>query len=107
LLIAARGTFLCHVATEHGKVVEAMKEDSEVDMTSVIELLSANDPEFKRFVENGTKTPHDDDLVTVKKDVFYNYTVNNAANANAQKEPAAPVTAPPIPEDTRYVVAHA
>ena len=33
----ARGSFICHWATEHGKVVEAMRAEKEVDMTEVIE----------------------------------------------------------------------
>ena len=31
----ARGSVICHIATDHGRLIEAMKNDSEIDMQSV------------------------------------------------------------------------
>ena len=31
----ARGSVICHIATDHGRLIEAMKKDSEIDMQSV------------------------------------------------------------------------
>merc|ERR1712061_154347 len=36
----ARGSVICHIATDHGRLIEAMKKDSEIDMQSEIQLLS-------------------------------------------------------------------
>ena len=35
----ARGSVICHIATDHGRLIEAMKKDSEIDMQSVRVLL--------------------------------------------------------------------
>ena len=55
----ARGSFICHWATEHGKVVEAMRAEKEVDMTEVMELFKEHDERIGGFIKRGTETNHD------------------------------------------------
>jgi len=61
----ARGSFICHWATEHGKVLEAMKSDSLVDMTGVISLVTQHDQRLSNFLRDGTKTIYDKNPVKV------------------------------------------
>ena len=68
---SARGSYVCHLATEHGKILNAMKEDNEVDMKPVIELLKTYDKQFREFTITGTKTEHDDNLVTVRESPYW------------------------------------
>ena len=67
----ARGSIICHLATEHGKILEIMSSDKEVEMKPVIELLRTYDPQSKAFLEKGTKTKHDGKLVTVRESPFW------------------------------------
>ena len=36
----ARGSIICHIATDHGRLMEAMKNDDKVDMKSVCFLFN-------------------------------------------------------------------
>jgi hypothetical protein len=67
----ARGSFVCHLATEHGKILDAMRDDTEIDMSNVIELLKTYDKQFREFSITGTKTDKDDNLVTVKESLYW------------------------------------
>jgi len=51
----ARGSFICHWATEHGKVVEAMRDDVEVDMDTVLELFEEHDERLGDLSRMGLK----------------------------------------------------
>ena len=52
----ARGSFIYHWAQDHGKVIEAMKSDKEVNMTQVLSLLRSHDERMKEYIEQGTNT---------------------------------------------------
>ena len=67
----ARGSFICHLATEHGKLLDVMRNDKEVDMTEVIDFLGANDNAFKKFIDEGTVTPFDDDLFIMRESIYW------------------------------------
>ena len=67
----ARGSFICHWATEHGKVVEAMRRDQEMDMKSVLEVLRDQDERVRGFLETGTHTEHDQDPVKTLESVTW------------------------------------
>ena len=62
----ARGSFLCHYAIEHGKLVEALKNETETNVDGVLELLGASDVRCRRFIEAGTVTEYDDDPAEVE-----------------------------------------
>jgi hypothetical protein len=51
--------------------VDLMKGDTEVNMTGVIELLKKNDAVFKKFADEGTETPFDDNLVTFRESLVW------------------------------------
>ena len=54
---------MLHLSIEHGKILEAMRSDSEVEMGGIIEELQLYDKTFKQFCQVGTITPKDHDLV--------------------------------------------
>ena len=54
-----RGSFICHWATEHGKLVEAMKTDPDIDMSQVMKVFEKHDERVGDFIRNGTKTKFD------------------------------------------------
>ena len=53
---AARGSALCHIATEHGRLLKAMIDDKEIDMTEEINALAKYNSQFnesyKTFLDN-------------------------------------------------------
>ena len=61
----ARGSFICHWATEHGKVLDAMRNDTLVDMSPVINLINQHDERMRNFLRDGTKTIYDKNPVKV------------------------------------------
>ena len=75
----ARGSIICHWATEHGKVIEAMKADKEVDMSQVLSLLKSQDERMRGFIERGTKTGCDRNPVKILKSL-------NGGNLNANSQ---------------------
>jgi len=79
----ARGSFICHWATEHGKVVEAMREDKLVEMDSVLELFKLHDQRIKKFIENGTKTNFDKNPATVMESLSWR--IKNSTQTLPQK----------------------
>eukprot|EP00092_Neocalanus_flemingeri_P023584 GFUD01025575.1.p1 GENE.GFUD01025575.1~~GFUD01025575.1.p1 ORF type:complete len:463 (+),score=121.88 GFUD01025575.1:105-1493(+) len=80
---SARGSFICHFATEHGKVIDAMRNDEVVDMKPVIELLEKNDNRLSKFVTNGCETAQDDDPVKVVESITWRIQ-QNRVNTHAQ-----------------------
>ena len=64
---SARGSLICHLATEHGKILDVMRNDSAVDMKGVIELLQKNDSQIKEFYDKGTKSKHDGNFFTIQE----------------------------------------
>ena len=83
-----RGSFICHLATEHGKILDVMRADSDVDMSPVIELLTTYDKQFREFVLTGTKTDADDDLVSVKESPYWRL-LNRVGEKKEKVEEAA------------------
>jgi len=86
----ARGSFICHWATEHGKVVEAMKEDNLVDMNPVIELFKVHDQRIRKFIENGTKTDFDQNPATVLESLTWRIQ-NNTKTLPQKKTQSKPL----------------
>ncbi len=76
----ARGSFVCHLATDHGKILDMMRNDKEVDMSPVIDLLKTYDPIFHQFTLTGTKTDKDDNLVTEKESLYWRMNMNSKNN---------------------------
>lgn len=65
-----RGSMLCHVATEHGKLLEAMRNDDKVSMQGEIDLLSQY--EKGKFIEKQpSDLVQDSDLVTIKESILW------------------------------------
>jgi len=67
----ARGSFICHFATEHGKIIDAMRNDDLVNMKPVLDILENSDDRLGKFVRNGTVTPHDTDPVKVVESITW------------------------------------
>ena len=63
----ARGSFICHWAKDHGKVIDAMKSDTKVNMTEVLSLLGGQDERMRGFIEQGTSTGYDKSPVKILK----------------------------------------
>jgi len=66
-----RGSFLCHYANQHGKSIEAKKNETGVDGSEVLEILKETDPEMKKFIEEGTVTAADENPVEEKESLFW------------------------------------
>jgi len=81
----ARGSFICHWATEHGKVVEAMKDDVEVDMETVLELFEEHDERVGGFIKNGTKTDHDDNPAKVIESLTWRIQADSSVIQNRNR----------------------
>jgi hypothetical protein len=65
-----RGSMLCHVATEHGKLLDAMRNDEQVNMQAEITLL--DDYEKGKFIEKQpSDTVADKDLVQIKESILW------------------------------------
>ena len=71
LFVTARGSFICHLASEHGKLIDLMRADDKVEMEEVIQLIARNDDSFKKFVDEGTKTEFDDNVLTIRESLFW------------------------------------
>lgn len=54
-----RCSFIYHFAHHHGKLVDAMRADKEMDMTHILDLFHTHIPSYRSFVKNGTKTEFD------------------------------------------------
>jgi hypothetical protein len=67
----ARGSFICHWATEHGKVVEVMRADRSVDMAAVLRLLEERQGKLAGFVADGTRTEHDKEPAKVIESIAW------------------------------------
>lgn len=60
---SGRGSAICHIATDHGKLLDVMLADSQVETTDLIHYLTTVDPHMKRFFEKGTDLPCGDDII--------------------------------------------
>lgn len=61
----ARGSIICHIATEHGRLIEALTNDEKVDMSEDILLLSTMiNGRTSKPVESDSKS-NDKELVTI------------------------------------------
>lgn len=63
----AWGSFICHWAKDHGKLIDAMKSDTKVNMTEVLSLLGGQDVRMRGFIEQGTSTGYDRRPVKILK----------------------------------------
>lgn len=60
-----RGSMMCHLDTEHGLLLKAMREDDKVDMTSEIEAIDAH--VNGKWVELGLPDGPDHEMYTAKE----------------------------------------
>jgi len=88
-----RGSMLCHVATEHGKLLDAMRNDDKVPMQGEIDLL--NEYEKGKFVEKQlADNVEDKDLVTTKESILWKIR-NNKLDTDNNKPSSIPQREPP------------
>lgn len=86
------GSIMCHLAVEHGLLYKAMKEDTEVDMTEVIGIISQVDEKFAEQVKNGLDDlPPIEKLIIAHEQFMWNKTkeevlANQAAMQAARKQ---------------------
>lgn len=76
-----RGSMLCHLATEHGKLLEAMRKDDKVDMESEISKIGGYEKKFIETEANGIV--EDQDLVSIKNSVLWLLEEERIANLKA------------------------
>ena len=78
-----------------------MREDADVDMRSVIELLTMYDKQFREFTVTGTTTDMDDNLVGVKESPYW-----RLLNKDGEKkvEEDAPQSSPQSEETGRTTI---
>jgi len=55
-----RYSFCYHFAFYHGKLIDAMQEDKEIDMEPVLEILKKYHSAFRKFIEEGTDEKYSD-----------------------------------------------
>lgn len=64
----ARGSILCHLAIDHGKLLEAMKTDTEVNMNSDIDLINQyDDGQFCKLQPIDHQSMSKDNMVTIQE----------------------------------------
>ena len=72
-----RGSALCHIATDHGRLLSAMLNDKEVDMTEEIQALAKYDKQFneiyRTFLDKGDNSfvMGDDEIITIKESLVW------------------------------------
>lgn len=72
-----RGSALCHIATDHGRLLNAMLEDEKVDMTEEIKTLAKYDKQFNDIYrayldhKDDSYGLKDDEIVTVKESLVW------------------------------------
>merc|ERR1712156_1307015 len=100
-----RGSMLCHVATEHGKLLDAMRNDDKVQMQSEIELL--NEYEKGKFIEKQTAdNVEDKDLVTTKESILWKIRNNKLDNDNIKLSGLKPEVGPLGPRPRKIECPH-
>jgi len=66
-----RGSMVCHLATEHGQLLKAMRADDKVDMQEEIEAL--NKHENGKFLEMGIPDVPDNELYVAKESYMWKF----------------------------------
>lgn len=66
-----RGSMVCHLATEHGQLLKAMRADKEMDMESEIEMLNKFDN--GKFLEMGIPDVPDNELYIAKESYMWKF----------------------------------
>jgi len=89
-----RGSIMCHLATEHGHLLKAMREDDKVDMTSEIEAIDANDN--GKWVALGLPEVPDEEMYTAKESFMWKYQQRrlNGETEKDKKPPPKPQECP-------------
>jgi len=90
---AGRGSIMCHLANEHGKLIIAMRADDKVDMTD--EIKAIDDHEKGQFI--GAEDPNvpDNEMYTAKESFMWKFQnqrnleqgKGNAANPQSTNSP--------------------
>jgi len=102
-----RGSFICHFATEHGKIIDAMRNDDLVDMEAVINILEVSDERLAKFVKDGTKTAHDQNPVKIVESITWRiqqdgFNANsNPSSQNSRKNVRSVIKCPKCKEFDR------
>merc|ERR1712141_331410 len=91
-----RSTALCHLATDHGRLLKAMIEDTEVNMFEEIQKLAEWDKKFnetyKNFIEKDDDgyVVKDEEAIKSKESIFWKmYAKKRAEKAEKEKEKKA------------------
>jgi len=89
-----RCSFLYHWATYHGKIIDAMQEDREVEMTMVLEILAKSDTKMKEFISNGTDKEFDEEPASIRRYCDWKVVtnLNSLNNKGASPGPGRPST---------------
>ena len=89
-----RGSIMCHLATEHGHLLKAMREDDKVDMTSEIEAIDSNDN--GKWVALGLPEVPDEEMYTAKESFMWKYQQRklNGETEKDKKPPPKPQECP-------------
>lgn len=93
----ARGSFICHWATEHGKVLEAMRTDPLVDMGPVISLICLHDEKMENFLRNGTKTIYDKNPVHVIESLTWRLQKGGGPRVEMRRKTKSVIKCPKCP----------
>lgn len=79
-----RGSMVCHLATEHGQLLKAMRADNEVDMQSEIDALDRH--ENGKFLELGIPEVADSELYTAKESYMWKFQNEKLEDDNSKKD---------------------
>lgn len=95
-----RGSALCHIATDHGRLLHAMLNDPNVDMTKEIEALAKYDKHFnetyRAFLDHDDNSfaLADDEIITIKESLVW-----KIYNAKRKEEENSAIKSPVIKND--------
>ena len=101
-----RGSALCHLATDHGRLLDAMLKDDKVDVAE-IEALAKYDKQFndtyRAYLDNDDNSfgMPDDEIITVKESLVWKIYQSKglAKEVKTEKVEVKRVEPPPIQED--------
>lgn len=90
-----RGSSLCHVATDHGRLLKAMLTDTEVDMREEVNALARYDKQFneayRAFLDqkDDSYVMPDNEIVTIKESLVWKLYAKKHEEKARQKAAAA------------------
>jgi len=90
-----RGSMVCHLATEHGQLLKAMRADTEMDMQSEIEALDKLDQ--GKFLEMGIPDVPDNELYVAKESYTWKFEqsqLKEKRNQEGNSDPNQPKIVP-------------